>query len=79
MASFSSLKAILQDVFGHAEFRSGQLEASSAILHGQDVLARMTTGAGKSLCYQLPTIAMTKKCCLVISPLNALMNDQVVA
>ena len=76
-ATKERIRGVLRDVYGHSSFRSGQLDAASAILNGQDVVVRMTTSSGKSLCYQLPTMAMKDKCCIVISPLNSLMNDQV--
>ncbi|MEY2981774.1 MAG: hypothetical protein RL562_2001 [Planctomycetota bacterium] len=62
--------------FGHTEFRDGQQRAVEAALSGKDVLVVMPTGAGKSLCYQLPAAASAGYA-LVISPLIALMKDQV--
>ena len=62
--------------FGHQAFRLGQREIVEAVLAGRDVLALMPTGAGKSLCYQLPA-ACSKGLTLVVSPLIALMQDQV--
>jgi ATP-dependent DNA helicase RecQ len=62
--------------FGYEEFRPGQEEIIRTLLGGQDVLAIMTTGAGKSLCYQLPALLLPGVT-LVISPLIALMQDQV--
>ncbi|MDO8644246.1 MAG: DEAD/DEAH box helicase, partial [bacterium] len=70
------IQRALRTVFGLGEFRHGQEEIIRAVLNGQDVLAVMATGSGKSLCYQLPAIASGKRC-LVISPLISLMNDQV--
>ncbi|XP_062504807.1 putative ATP-dependent DNA helicase Q1 [Corticium candelabrum] len=68
---------LLKSVFGFSEFRPGQLEAIRSVVHGNDTVVRLTTSAGKSLCYQLPPlIAGSNLCCLVISPLRALMNDQ---
>ena len=61
--------------FGHESFREGQLDVVNAILNHHDVMAVMPTGAGKSVCYQLPATAM--RLTLVISPLRALMKDQV--
>ena len=69
---------ILHDVFGFPSFREGQEEIVRAVLAGEDVLAVMPTGAGKSLCYQLPTLAR-EGLTLVVSPLIALMRDQVAA
>lgn len=66
--------------FGHAGFRPGQEEAVMRILSGMSTLVTLSTGAGKSLCYQLPAylFAQRYKCItLVISPLVSLMEDQV--
>lgn len=68
----------LKDVFGHSEFRKGQEQAVDCILEGRDLLAVMPTGAGKSVCYQLPALMM-KGITLVISPLISLMQDQAAA
>lgn len=62
--------------FGLAEFRQGQREVIEAVLAGQDCLCVMPTGGGKSLCYQLPAVARDGVT-LVVSPLIALMQDQV--
>ncbi len=69
-------KALLARVFGFADFRPGQAEVVGAVLAGQDVLAVMPTGSGKSLCYQLPALLRPGPT-LVVSPLIALMRDQV--
>ena len=66
----------LSGAFGFDAFRPGQEEIIDAILHGTSVLAVMPTGAGKSLCYQVPAIALGGLT-IVVSPLVALMNDQV--
>lgn len=66
----------LQGVFGLEGFRPGQAEAVDALLGGRDLLAVMPTGAGKSLCFQLPAV-VHEGLTLVISPLIALMKDQV--
>ena len=66
----------LHRVFGFAELKPGQGEVVAAVLAGEDVLAVMPTGAGKSLCYQLPAV-MGHRLTVVVSPLIALMRDQV--
>jgi ATP-dependent DNA helicase RecQ len=72
----SELLTTLHAHFGHRAFRAGQEALVSAVLKGDDVLAVMPTGSGKSLCYQLPAI-MLPGLTLVVSPLIALMKDQV--
>ena len=76
LSSVPGKKALLKEVFGHHAFRPGQEAVVDAVLAGRDVLAIMPTGAGKSLCYQLPAL-LTGGLTLVISPLIALMEDQV--
>ncbi|RED63937.1 DNA helicase RecQ [Cohnella lupini] len=66
----------LRTYYGYDEFRSGQSKLIEAILSGQDVLGIMPTGAGKSICYQIPAILLPGVT-LVISPLISLMKDQV--
>ena len=66
----------LGEIFGHADFREGQRGVVEHLLGGNDGLVVMPTGSGKSLCYQL-TGAMTQGVTLVVSPLIALMKDQV--
>jgi ATP-dependent DNA helicase RecQ len=66
----------LQRHFGHQEFRGGQEQVIRALLDGESALALFPTGAGKSLCYQLPAVLM-EGTALVVSPLIALMKDQV--
>ena len=65
----------LRDTFGFSELRAGQHEVIARVLGGQDTLAIMPTGAGKSLCYQLPALHV-KGATLVVSPLISLMKDQ---
>lgn len=67
---------ILKNVFGYTSFRAGQQEIVENLINGRDVLAVMPTGAGKSLCYQVPALKM-KGITIVISPLISLMTDQV--
>src|SRR5579872_6450771 len=72
----ASARALLHSVFGFSTFRPGQEEIVRAVLDGENVLAIMPTGSGKSLCYQLPALARPGLT-LVVSPLIALMRDQV--
>lgn len=67
---------ILHDVFGYPGFRGSQAEIVAALASGQSLLALMPTGGGKSLCYQIPAL-MREGVAVVVSPLIALMNDQV--
>ena len=69
---------ILLEVFGHKSFRPFQEEAVNSLLNNKDLLTIIPTGAGKSLCYQLPAL-LKEGICVVISPLIALMQDQVTA
>jgi ATP-dependent DNA helicase RecQ len=69
------LTSLLQSTFGHSTFRANQEAVCRAATNGRDVLLVMPTGAGKSLCYQLPAIARGGTA-LVVSPLIALMDDQ---
>ncbi len=72
----SDARAALKAVFGYDDFRPGQSEIIDWILGGEDVFAIMPTGSGKSMCYQLPAI-LDGGLTLVVSPLIALMRDQV--
>ncbi len=71
---------MLREVFGHAHFRPGQREAVEGVLAGKDAVVLLPTGGGKSLCYQVPAVVLARKgmgCTVVVSPLLALMHDQV--
>ena len=70
------LRGVLQTTFGHPEFRPGQEQVIRALIEGHSALALFPTGAGKSLCYQLPAVVLPGTA-LVVSPLIALMKDQV--
>ena len=66
---------VLQTIWKHDRFRSPQKAIIESVLDKNDVIALLPTGAGKSICYQIPAI-ISEGICLVISPLIALMNDQ---
>src|SRR5690349_16369886 len=74
--SLDAARAILAERFGHARFRVHQLKVLGPLLAGRDVLAVLPTGAGKSLCYQVPAL-LGAGLTLVVSPLISLMQDQV--
>ena len=76
MTALQAARKTLADVFGYESFRPGQESVVSAILSGRDVMAVMPTGAGKSLCYQIPALVLPG-ITLVVSPLISLMRDQV--
>ena len=71
-----SPEAVLKEYFGYDSFRTGQAEVVNSLLSGHDVLAIMPTGAGKSICFQVPALMMTHGV-VVVSPLISLMKDQV--
>ncbi len=71
-----SPREILQQYWGHANFRPLQEDIIQAVLHGHDVLALLPTGGGKSICYQVPAL-MRPGISIVVSPLIALIKDQV--
>jgi RecQ family ATP-dependent DNA helicase len=76
MTGIEEALAALHRYFGFEDFREGQREVISAILEGRDTVVVMPTGGGKSLCYQLPAL-MKEGATVVVSPLIALMKDQV--
>jgi ATP-dependent DNA helicase RecQ len=76
--SLDDARALLRTVFGHADFRPAQARVIAEVLAGRDALAILPTGGGKSLCYQIPAL-LRPGVGLVISPLIALMTDQVEA
>ena len=78
MPQIKQANAILRDTFGYDRFRPGQEEIIATILDGTSILAVMPTGSGKSLCFQIPALIMDGLT-VVVSPLVALMEDQVAA
>ena len=76
----TSAQQILHAVFGYSAFRGAQAEIVAHVIAGGDALVLMPTGGGKSLCYQIPALARQKAgqgTTIVVSPLIALMHDQV--
>ena len=71
-----ALKESLKEIFGYSQFRGDQERVIRNLLNGKNTFVIMPTGAGKSLCYQLPAV-MAEGCGVVVSPLIALMKDQV--
>ena len=78
MTAMDAARQALGEFFGYDDFRPGQEQVIAAILSGRDVMAVMPTGAGKSLCYQIPALVLPGVT-LVVSPLISLMRDQVSA
>ena len=76
MADMAAAREALRAYFGYQDFRPGQESVIAALLSGRDALAVMPTGAGKSLCYQIPGVVLGGVT-LVVSPLVSLMGDQV--
>lgn len=72
----TELKALLSNYYGYPNFRFNQLKIINSILDGKDTLAIMPTGAGKSVCYQIPALC-SEGTSIIISPLISLMQDQV--
>ncbi|WP_190808501.1 ATP-dependent DNA helicase RecQ [Flagellimonas sp. S3867] len=71
-----SIKSILTEYWGYPDFRGSQEQIITSVLEGKDILALMPTGGGKSLCYQVPAL-VNEGICIVVSPLVALIQDQV--
>ena len=78
MASLAFARAVLLRHFGYADFRPAQLPVIQSILAGHDVLAVLPTGGGKSVCFQVPAVALGGLT-VVVTPLVALMDDQAAA
>ncbi len=76
LGDFEEIRAILSGFWGYSEFRPLQEEIIASVMEGRDTLALMPTGGGKSLTFQIPSLAMDG-ICIVVTPLIALMKDQV--
>ena len=76
--NLDDLEVKLKDYFGFTSFRDGQKEIIEYLIKGENILSVMPTGFGKSLCYQLSALMLEGKT-VIVSPLIALMNDQVSA
>jgi len=72
----SHAQTLLREIFGYSEFRGQQAEIITHVVNGDSCLVLMPTGGGKSLCYQIPAL-LRKGTAIVISPLIALMENQV--
>ena len=78
-SAYASARSALGTFFKFNSFRPGQLEVLLPALHGKDVFARMATGAGKSLCFYLVPLSLSSSAVgVVVGPLNALMDQQVI-
>jgi len=80
LRTMEAARGLLAQVFGYPDFRPGQAEAIEALLEGRDAAVLLPTGSGKSLCYQVPALVMGRAglgTTVVVSPLIALMQDQV--
>jgi ATP-dependent DNA helicase RecQ len=78
MASFACARRVLRDRFGYPDFRPAQAQVVRSVLAGRDVLAVLPTGGGKSICFQVPALLL-EGLTVVVTPLVALMDDQVAA
>lgn len=74
--TYSKAKSILKKFYGYDDFRPGQRKVVQSLLGGKDTVAIMPTGAGKSICFQIPAL-LFPGVTLVVSPLISLMKDQV--